>query len=138
VNAHLWEFPNVEVAPGDSDVMGAARKVLGVRPARLELLATIKHSITRYRITLEAYRVIPATVWKRTVPALTPPLTPALSRRERGNRWQRRVQSKSALGNSTRREARIGGARGRWLGRSGLDQLAFTSAHKRILEQLGA
>jgi len=57
VNAHLWEFPNIELAPADSDLERAARQVLGVRPARLEPLATINHSITRYRITLEAYRV---------------------------------------------------------------------------------
>ena len=43
VNAHLWEFPNVEVAPGDSDVTSAARKVLGVWPAGLERLGVIKH-----------------------------------------------------------------------------------------------
>ena len=57
VNAHLWEFPNIELAPADSDLERAARQALGVRPARLEPLATINHSITRYRITLQAYRV---------------------------------------------------------------------------------
>ncbi len=57
VNAHLWEFPNVELPAGDSDLEGAARGVLGVRPVGLEPLVTIRHSITRYRITLEAYRV---------------------------------------------------------------------------------
>ena len=55
VNAHLWEFPNIEcdVKP---DVESAAKGVLGVQPVRLELFCTIKHSITRYRITLEAWR----------------------------------------------------------------------------------
>jgi A/G-specific adenine glycosylase len=57
VNAHLWEFPNLELSPADSDLERAAHRVLKVRPRRLELLCTIKHSITRYRITLEAYRV---------------------------------------------------------------------------------
>jgi len=57
VNAHLWEFPNLELPPDNSDLKRAARSVLGVRPETLELLGTIKHSITRYRITLEAYRV---------------------------------------------------------------------------------
>jgi len=56
VNAHLWEFPNLELAPDDSDLKRAACSVLGVRPETLELLGTVKHSITRYRITLEAYR----------------------------------------------------------------------------------
>lgn len=53
VNAHLWEFPNVEVQPDDSDVKGAACRALGLMPKALEALCTIKHSITRYRITLE-------------------------------------------------------------------------------------
>jgi A/G-specific adenine glycosylase len=57
VNAHLWEFPNLELAPDDADLKAAARRALGVRPETLEPLGTIKHSITRYRITLEAYRV---------------------------------------------------------------------------------
>jgi adenine-specific DNA glycosylase len=57
VNAHLWEFPNLELPPDDSDLKRAARRALGVLPRKLELLATIKHSITRYRITLEAYLV---------------------------------------------------------------------------------
>jgi A/G-specific adenine glycosylase len=58
VNAHLWEFPNLELSPDDSDLERAARRVLKVRPRRLEPLGTVKHSITRYRITLEAYRVV--------------------------------------------------------------------------------
>jgi A/G-specific adenine glycosylase len=58
VNAHLWEFPNLELSPDDSDLKRAACHALGVRPRTLEPLGTIKHSITRYRITLEAYRVM--------------------------------------------------------------------------------
>jgi A/G-specific adenine glycosylase len=95
VNAHLWEFPNLELAPNDCDLKRAARRALGVRPETLELLATIKHSITRYRITLEAYRV------------------------------------------TSRRADGIPPANGRWLGRSRLNQLAFTSAHKQILRRIG-
>jgi A/G-specific adenine glycosylase len=57
VNAYLWEFPNLELSPDDPDLRPAAYRALGVRPRTLEPLATIKHSITRYRITLEAYQV---------------------------------------------------------------------------------
>ena len=57
VNAELWEFPNLELAPGDSDLKRAARSVLGVPAETIELLGIVKHSITRYRITLEVYRV---------------------------------------------------------------------------------
>ena len=56
VNAHLWEFPNVELAMDDDDLQRAARSVLGVRAEAFEPLATLKHSITRYRITLEVHR----------------------------------------------------------------------------------
>jgi A/G-specific adenine glycosylase len=94
VNAHLWEFPNLELTPDDSDLKRAARRALGVRPRTLEPLGTIKHSITRYRITLEAYQVTGCEA------------------------------------------ARIPMAKGRWLGRSRLEQLAFTSAHKQILRRL--
>jgi A/G-specific adenine glycosylase len=94
VNAHLWEFPNLELSPADSDLERAARRVLKVRPRRLEPLCTIKHSITRYRITLEAYRVV------------------------------------SGHG------ARISAGKGRWVDRKRLGQLAFTSAHGRVLRRL--
>jgi A/G-specific adenine glycosylase len=53
VNAGLWEFPNWEVAPGEK---GGVERVLspfgGLRP---KLMMSLKHSITRYRITLEVY-----------------------------------------------------------------------------------
>ena len=50
VNAHLWEFPNIE-ATTDRQKSAAPFQVVSARP-----LCTIKHSITRYRITLEAWR----------------------------------------------------------------------------------
>jgi A/G-specific adenine glycosylase len=57
VNAHLWEFPNIELAPGIGRLQRAARDVLGIEPASIEPLCTLRHSITRYRITLEAFFV---------------------------------------------------------------------------------
>lgn len=44
VNAHLWEFPNIELSNEEP------------APKPLPFL-TVKHSITRYRITLDAFRV---------------------------------------------------------------------------------
>jgi len=84
VNAHLWEFPNVELGelvPGSpTAVATAAAAVLGFAPHDLSSLVTVKHSITRYRITLEAFRVNPGrarfpksgAVWK--TPAQMRPL----------------------------------------------------------------
>jgi A/G-specific adenine glycosylase len=55
VNAHLWEFPNTELGNGSGDAIQAAREVLGKAPAGLQKFCTIKHSITRYRITLDVF-----------------------------------------------------------------------------------
>jgi len=53
VNAFLWEFPNVEIAPGEKNPAAAAAPfVLTVGKA----VCRVRHSITRYRILLEAYR----------------------------------------------------------------------------------
>jgi A/G-specific adenine glycosylase len=49
VNAHLWEFPNWETKDG-KDSKDEFR-ILGKEP-----VCRIRHSITRYRILLEAYR----------------------------------------------------------------------------------
>jgi A/G-specific adenine glycosylase len=56
VNAHLWEFPNVEVNGAKPDVPEVFKSEFGSVPEKVSPLATVKHSITRYRITLEAFR----------------------------------------------------------------------------------
>lgn len=56
VNGGLWEFPNVEC----KEPIPLARLIsntFGVEPTAAEPFHTIQHSITRYRITLEAYRL---------------------------------------------------------------------------------
>lgn len=132
VNAHLWEFPNVELGPAqachqnDAGAVGRARSsrpgvaappdsleadlqpalspitvslaalgALGVVPEALEPLCTIRHSITRYRITLTVYQ--------------------AGGLRPHG----------------------VARAKGQWLARNELSGLAFASAHKQILRRLG-
>jgi A/G-specific adenine glycosylase len=92
VNAHLWEFPNLEVGARVCDPQHAAAKELGFSTTAAKPLHTIKHSITRYRITLEA--------------------------------WHAEVATPSAK------------IPGRWLTPKQLHQLAFTSAHKKILGHL--
>ncbi len=56
VNAHLWEFPNVEVTGRKVGVNDVGTELFGSRLRQAEHLCTIKHTITRYRITLEAHR----------------------------------------------------------------------------------
>jgi A/G-specific adenine glycosylase len=56
VNAHLWEFPNVELNGSPSDTTAAAKELFGFVPKELKPFCTIKHTITRYRITVEAFR----------------------------------------------------------------------------------
>jgi A/G-specific adenine glycosylase len=94
VNAHLWEFPNAEIEAGDGDFRDAAVRALGRAPSDFEPLCTIKHSITRYRITLEAFRA---------------PIAPT---------------PKQHL------------FKGTWVGRNQMNKLAFSSAHKRIIEAI--
>ena len=55
LNAHLWEFPNAEIDNSAVDVNEVASSVLHAKPRSLRRLTTVKHSITRYRISLEAY-----------------------------------------------------------------------------------
>jgi A/G-specific adenine glycosylase len=104
VNAHLWEFPNVEVAPDSADPKKAARKALGVTPRTLKRLCSIRHTITRYRITLDAYC---ATGAKRV-------------EKQNGFRWLKRAELNrlaftSAHGTVLRRWIR-GATRRGWIG----------------------
>ena len=57
VNAHLWEFPNAECADTKPDARRIFKTLFGISPPEILPLGTVKHSITRYRITLEALRV---------------------------------------------------------------------------------
>jgi len=54
VNANLWEFPNVEAV--ETELSKAARELLEVNLTALQPLCSIKHSITRYRISLDVFR----------------------------------------------------------------------------------
>lgn len=62
VNAHLWEFPNVEIGARPIEPLELfaefdTLRVTDPRSVKIEPLRTVKHSITRYRITLEAFLV---------------------------------------------------------------------------------
>jgi A/G-specific adenine glycosylase len=80
VNAHLWEFPNAELTPG-AEPVAAASVLLGFTPASLRPFHTVRHSITRSRIVLEAHlascrgrpRLRPGS-WRWLTPAELEPL----------------------------------------------------------------
>lgn len=55
VNAHLWEFPNVEINGANPSAKQLFKSAFGFIPPELLPVATIKHAITRYRITLDAF-----------------------------------------------------------------------------------
>lgn len=139
VNAHLWEFPNVESGPrrfepqhvrspnvagiipasdgtrtccGSGDprsksVADAAAQAPGFLPKQLTPLCTVKHSITRYRITLEAFYTRLGG-WSSTTP--------------NNSKTRRRGTSPSEIG--------------LWLPLAKLEALAFTGANRKILERL--
>jgi A/G-specific adenine glycosylase len=95
VNAHLWEFPNLEIEACESDLMKLARNSFGIALAQLVQLGTIKHTITRYRITLR--------IWHGKAGQV--------------------AASKSK-------------PPGRWLTLEEIQALPFTSAHRKIINQL--
>ena len=57
VNAHLWEFPNFEADGNRTGAGKGFKSEFGFVPSELSPLFTVKHSITRYRITLNAFAV---------------------------------------------------------------------------------
>jgi len=65
VNAHLWEFPNIEVSDARHSIEQLAREVIGPISNSGQPTIQIKHSMTRYRITLEVFRVEPRSTRKR-------------------------------------------------------------------------
>jgi A/G-specific adenine glycosylase len=66
VNAQLWEFPNVELNGVRVRLRIAARHAVGFVPRELTPMITIKHSITRYRITLQTWQAKPGPGAART------------------------------------------------------------------------
>jgi len=57
VNAHLWEFPNFEINGEKKDAQKIFDSAFNFKTTTFQPLRTIKHSITRYRMTLEAFHV---------------------------------------------------------------------------------
>lgn len=106
VNAHLWEFPNVELNGQPMNPAASVEKLFGFAPKDVKSLCTIKHSITRYRITVEAFCV--------EAPSIV----------------SARAKDGEAL------PSRCSALREQWLTLSELHKLSFPSAHKKILSSL--
>jgi A/G-specific adenine glycosylase len=102
VNAHLWEFPNFEIYGDQTGPAELFQKQFSVVPKNLHLLCTIKHSITRYRITLEAFRV------------------------NLGGRRSTTPKLKSGTRGTPPCDKEI------WLAPEKFDSMAFSSAHKKL------
>jgi A/G-specific adenine glycosylase len=65
VNAHLWEFPNTEVGGRQTDAGAVFQPEFAFAPKKISPLVTVKHSITRYRITLQAFAISLQTLPKK-------------------------------------------------------------------------
>jgi A/G-specific adenine glycosylase len=117
VNAHLWEFPNSELN-GESDPQTLARAALGFVPKNPQPLCRIKHSITRYRMTLDVLR------------AAAPASSPARSRRLTA--FGPGHPSSVAVLRRVERPA----LRENWLTLAEMKKLAFPSAHRKIVNFL--
>jgi A/G-specific adenine glycosylase len=116
VNAHLWEFPNLETSAVGPKLKESAARELALKISTLEKLCTIKHTITRYRITLEVFRATTQS-------------------------YLSKKQSSDYFSPSPGGEGRGEGERPlkmmtHWLTLPQLDTLAFTSAHRKILNHL--
>ncbi len=57
--ANLWEFPHGPNSDGETNELAAARllEVLGIRGTVEAEITTLRHSVTRYRISLTAFRI---------------------------------------------------------------------------------
>jgi A/G-specific adenine glycosylase len=70
--ASMWQFPSVELAPGEAAEAGAERAALelaGVEARAETLLGAIRHSVTRYQINLRIYRCASAAARVAALPA---------------------------------------------------------------------
>jgi A/G-specific adenine glycosylase len=109
VNAHLWEFPNVELNGEPLDPFAAVKDLFGFKPKEVKSLCTIKHSITRYRITVEAFHASAPSAFK---------------------------VGQSCRSAPSSRNARLARDEGLWLTLAELHKLSFPSAHMKILKTL--
>jgi A/G-specific adenine glycosylase len=105
VNAQLWEFPNLEITGTKPDTRKLFVSIFGITPPRILPLCTVKHSITRYRITLEAFHASLGGASSMSPFSITKTRTRGTRTTKTGGVWKTPAQ---------------------------LPQLAFTAAHKKL------
>jgi len=123
VNAGLWEFPNIEVNGAPCDPAESAARCLGVAEAAPDKFTTLKHAITRYRITQEVFTV------KLEGTGAGVPLV-------RGGRPAREFPDVGVLTNPPALAGGTAAPPRRWLAWEDLHALAFTGAHRKLLRKL--
>lgn len=55
VNARLWEFPNIELQTSNAVTAAIFSEHFALRASHFAPLCTVRHTITRYRITVEVF-----------------------------------------------------------------------------------
>jgi ADP-ribose pyrophosphatase YjhB (NUDIX family) len=59
--AGMWLFPNVELAHSETPEAAVKRALLGTTGLRGQasgIVCVVRHSVTRFKITLDAYRIV--------------------------------------------------------------------------------
>ncbi|HEX5397768.1 MAG TPA: A/G-specific adenine glycosylase [Verrucomicrobiae bacterium] len=112
VNAYLWEFPNVEVNGANPKAGDVFKSQFGIPPLELAPMAVVKHSITCYRITLEAFRV---------------------RSKETSATFSNQPESGSEGATPRHTVSKTGGV---WRTARQMRRLPFTAAHRRLFQTL--
>ena len=117
VNGGLWEFPNVEVTEKPSaQAIEFARRLWRIRGTGTNPLRTVRHSITRYRIELQAHiETVDRDTQRHLRQWVDSSSGPVADFPESGVNPSPWIAAE-------------------WVGPDGLQSKAFTAAHRRIVE----
>jgi A/G-specific adenine glycosylase len=53
--AGLWDFPRFAASKGTNQIAHATRELTGIRVTEVQHFTTLRHGVTRFRITLDCY-----------------------------------------------------------------------------------
>ncbi|MBI4323732.1 MAG: A/G-specific adenine glycosylase [Chloroflexi bacterium] len=151
VNAHFWEFPNIEVSAAEAEPASAAlanrrHRPTRVRPAKLEPvsaaarlfgrplksfrpLGRVRHSITRSRITMEVFEIAAHDFFCGNGPARAKRPDSRAGRTGGGNRSSADPFAESHGSGAAISEL----GQMRWASVSELKKLPLATAHRKVL-----